>query len=347
MQALILAGGEGTRLRPLTLNIPKPIVPIANKPFLFWQIQAIKAAGITDITLALNYQPSEIEKVLGDGDQFGVHLRYLIEPAPLGTAGAYKFAKQAIGETTLVLNGDILTDIDFKKVINNHQERQSAATIVLTPVDNPAAYGLVETTEEANVVRFLEKPSVDEIGKLKINTINAGIYVLEPQILDFIPSDEKYSFEYQLFPQLLQCREKFNAFIADDNYWLDIGTTARYLQANQDALAGKISGFDSKNQRLSEFAKNGENYKSLVDQSCVIDAEAEIYNSVIGANVVIGKRSVVKNSVIWAETKIEADCAITESVVGRACLIQNKSKIENECLADQSISGCREDESTK
>jgi NDP-sugar pyrophosphorylase family protein len=338
MQALILAGGEGTRLRPLTLNIPKPVVPIANKPFLFWQIQSIKAAGITDITLALNYQPSAIERILGDGSQFGVHLRYLIEPAPFGTAGAYKFAEEAIGETTLVLNGDILTDIDFKKVINQHQENQSTATIVLTPVENPAAYGLVETTKDKNVVRFLEKPTVKEIERLKINTINAGIYVLEPQVLGYIPNNEKYSFEYQLFPQLLANGEKFQAFTADRNYWLDIGTTARYLQANHDALAGKIKNLALNKKTSSPGAAKAEiDDVSIIDSNCIIENGAVIHNSVIGANVVVGERSIIENSVVWADTKIGADSALLNSVTGCACFIESGTQIENEYLADQSV----------
>src|SRR6516162_1762552 len=174
MQALILAGGKGTRLRPLTVYTPKPIVPICNRPFLLYQIDTLRRAGVTNITLSLSYQPDKIEQLLGDGSAHGVHLRYLVEPQPMGTAGAYKFAEDFIHAPTVVFNGDILTDLDLKTIIRQHQERAATATIVLTPVENPTAYGLVETMPDGRVSRFLEKPKADEIT---VNTINAGTYV--------------------------------------------------------------------------------------------------------------------------------------------------------------------------
>src|SRR5215212_11513585 len=181
MQALILAGGKGTRLRPLTVYTPKPVVPICNRPFLLYQIDTLKRAGITDITLSLSYQPHKIEQQLGDGSAFGVNLKYTVEPQPMGTAGAYKYAEDLIREPTVVFNGDILTDLDLKAVIREHNARGATATIVLTPVDNPTAYGLVETEADGAVRRFLEKPKPDEIT---CDTINAGIYVLEPSTFD-------------------------------------------------------------------------------------------------------------------------------------------------------------------
>ena len=151
MQALILAGGKGTRLRPLTVYTPKPIVPICNRPFLLYQIDTLRRAGITDITLSLSYQPNKIEQLLGDGSDYGVKLKYTVEPQPMGTAGAYKFAEDLIREPTVVFNGDILTDLDLKAVIREHSEHQATATIVLTPVDNPSAYGLVETESDGRI----------------------------------------------------------------------------------------------------------------------------------------------------------------------------------------------------
>src|SRR5687767_10669758 len=176
MQALILAGGKGTRLRPLTVYTPKPIVPVLNRPFLLYQIDILRRAGIADITLSLNYQPNKIEFLLGDGSGFGVNLRYVTEPAPMGTAGAYKFAGGNLRETTVVFNGDILTDVDISKIIEFHREKKAAATIVLTPVENPSAYGLVETDEQGRVLRFLEKPKPEELANLATKNINAGIY---------------------------------------------------------------------------------------------------------------------------------------------------------------------------
>src|SRR5215217_4760571 len=162
MQALILAGGKGTRLRPLTVYTPKPIVPICNRPFLLYQIDTLRRAGITDITLSLSYQPNKIEQLLGDGSDFGVKITYTVEPSPMGTAGAYKYAEDLIREPTVVFNGDIVTDLDLKSVIREHNERKAVATVVLAPVENPCAYGLVESDGEGRVRRFLEKPKADE-----------------------------------------------------------------------------------------------------------------------------------------------------------------------------------------
>src|SRR5215210_2814512 len=219
MQALILAGGKGTRLRPLTVYTPKPIVPICNRPFLLYQIDTLRRAGITDITLSLSYQPHKIEQQLGDGADFGVQLKYTVEPQPMGTAGAYKFAEDLIRDRTVVFNGDVLTDLDLKAVIREHNERQAIASIVLAPVENPSAYGLVETDSEGRIRRFLEKPKPDEIT---VNTINAGTYILEPRVLDYIPAGENHSFEYGLFPALLERKEKFYAHIPQRTYWIDI-----------------------------------------------------------------------------------------------------------------------------
>src|SRR5450432_543189 len=246
MQALILAGGKGTRLRPLTVYTPKPIVPICNRPFLLYQIDTLKRAGITDITLSLSYQPNKIEQLLGDGSEFGVNLRYTVEPQPMGTAGAYKFAEELIREPTVVFNGDILTDLDLKAAIREHTERQAVATIVLSPVSNPRAYGLVETESDGRIRRFLEKPKEEEIT---VNTINAGTYIFEPKVLDFIPAGENHSFEYGLFPHLLERQEPFFAHIPQRTYWIDIGTPERYLRIHHDLLANRVGRLHVKERR--------------------------------------------------------------------------------------------------
>ncbi|MBK8303528.1 MAG: nucleotidyltransferase family protein [Chloracidobacterium sp.] len=186
MQALILAGGKGTRLRPLTVYTPKPIVPVINRPFLLYQIEVLRRAGITDITLSLSYQPDKIQQILGNGSEHGVTLRYITEPSPLGTAGAYRFAMDGMNETTVVFNGDILTDIDIAKLIEFHNAKAAQATIALVRVDDPARYGLAEAGSDGRVVKFIEKPKAGEADAFEINTINAGIYILEPTIMDLI-----------------------------------------------------------------------------------------------------------------------------------------------------------------
>ena len=170
MHALILAGGKGTRLRPLTIYTPKPIVPVMNRAFLLFQIDILRRAGITDITLSLSYQPDKIEQILGDGSDVGVKLRFITEPSPLGTGGAYRYASDELNDTTVVLNGDILTTADISKIVAFHRASNAEATISLTPVENPSAFGLVEVNKDRQVMGFIEKPSMDVVKKKKLNS---------------------------------------------------------------------------------------------------------------------------------------------------------------------------------
>ena len=320
MQALILAGGKGTRLRPLTVYTPKPIVPICNRPFLLYQIDTLRRAGITDITLSLSYQPQKIEQQLGDGSEFGVHLCYMTEPQPMGTAGAYKYAEGLIREPTVVFNGDILTDLDLKAVIREHDERKATATIVLTPVENPSAYGLVETEPDGRVRRFLEKPKADEIT---VNTINAGTYVLNPNVLDYIPDGENHSFEYGLFPALLERGETFYAHIPQRTYWMDIGTPQRYLQVHDDLLNNRVARIHIK-KRQGEFdaATIAEiDDISIIGDDCTIKPGAKIVNSVIGQGCYVEERAEVTDSVVWPHTRIGAGAQVTGAIIGRGCHI--------------------------
>jgi NDP-sugar pyrophosphorylase family protein len=320
MQALILAGGKGTRLRPLTVYTPKPIAPICNRPFLLYQIETLKKAGITDITLCLSYQPDKIEQLLGDGAHLGVHLKYTVEPEPMGTAGAYKFAADLIREPTVIFNGDILTDLDLATVIEEHRERKATATIVLTPVENPSAYGLVETREDGRVSRFLEKPKADQIT---CNTINAGTYILEPKVLDMIPAGESYMFEYGVFPSLLTNGEPFFAHIPESTYWLDIGTPARYLQAHHDLLADRVARLPLGERRgKAEVSPEAEiDALSIIGDDCVIKPGARIVNSVLGQGCHVDEKAVIENSVVWAHSHIGAGAKLDAATVGRGAHI--------------------------
>ncbi|HXM34724.1 MAG TPA: NDP-sugar synthase [Pyrinomonadaceae bacterium] len=320
MQALILAGGKGTRLRPLTVYTPKPIVPICNRPFLLYQIDTLRRAGITDITLSLSYQPNKIEQLLGDGTDYGVKLRYTVEPQPMGTAGAYKFAEELIRERTVVFNGDILTDLDLKSAIREHDEREALATIVLAPVENPRAYGLVETEKDGRIRRFLEKPKEDEIT---VNTINAGTYVLEPRVLDYIPAGENHSFEYGLFPNLLERKEAFYAHIPLRTYWIDIGTPERYLRVHHDLLANRVARIHIKDRRGSfdEATRAEIDELSIIGDDCQIKPGAEIVNSVLGPGCFVEERARIVNSVVWPHTRVGAAATVTDAIVGRGCHI--------------------------
>ncbi len=227
MKAILLVGGKGTRLRPLTIHTPKPIVPIFNRPFLHYQLDLLKQVPeIDEVVLSLNYQPRRIEEIFGDGGDTGLSIRYVVEPAPLGTAGAVRYAGESLQESVVVFNGDVLTEVDLPAVIALHRERKAKATIVLTPVANPTAYGLVETDGEGNIRRFLEKPKADEIT---CDTINAGIYVLEPDTFDRIPKDTPWSIERSFFPSLIERADTFVAYVYR-GYWIDIGTPEKYMQ---------------------------------------------------------------------------------------------------------------------
>ena len=335
MQAFILAGGKGTRLRPLTMHTPKPILPIANLPFLLYQLELLKRADVRDVILSLSYQPQKIEDRLGDGTDFNVRINYTVEASPLGTAGAYRHATGLIKETTVVLNGDVLTDIDLNEVIRFHREREATATIVLTPVANPMAYGLVETDSEARVRRFLEKPKAEEVT---CNTINAGIYILEPRVLDFIPEGEQFMFEYGVFPQLLEGGEPFYAYTWD-GYWRDIGTSASYLQANMDVIAGRVKILNiSSSGRGEKFDETAEiDSLSLVDPTCTIKAGTQIINSVISRNCFIEERARIENSVVRGGSRIGPGAVVQGAVLGKSCHIGRAVTVSGATLGDKSV----------
>lgn len=319
MRALILAGGKGTRLRPLTMYTPKPVVPVVNRPFLLYQIEILKRAGIRDIVLSLSYQPDKIEHVLGDGSQFGVSLRYLTEPSPLGTAGAFRFASPLLEGTTVVLNGDIVTDLDIRRVIDHHEGSKAAATLTLAEVPDVSRFGVCELGDEGRVRRFVEKPQSDALDEVIAGKINAGIYVLEPEIIDLIPPGTSSSFEYEVFPAIIEHGMAFQGYVMD-GYWLDIGTPANYLQAHHDFLAGRIAGFLSQGSGSFERAPRTEiDASSVIGEGCIIKPGVRISNSVIGSGVHVDEKAVIENSVVWSHTRISANAEISGAIIGRSC----------------------------
>ena len=337
MKGLILAGGKGTRLRPLTINTPKPVVPVANAPFLLYQIDLMRSGGIEEIILSLSYQPRKIEDLLKDGSDYGVWIRYAVEGTPLGTGGAFKNAEEQIDSTTVVFNGDVLTSIDLSAVIARHREKGAVATLVLTPVENPSAYGLVETSADGWVQRFVEKPGPDEIT---CNTINAGIYVLEPSVLNYMPKGEPYSFERGLFPALLEHKEPVLSFVMD-TYWIDIGTPRKYLEVHQDILAKKFASprvSPSALDRASLAAGAMVDEKSIIDQDVTIRKGVRIENSVIGRNCKIDEGAQIIDSVVWSGNTIDADARVTGSIVGKGCYIGRSATLrDGVVLGDKTV----------
>ena len=322
MQALILAGGKGTRLRPLTVYTPKPIVPVMNRPFLLYQIEILAKAGIEDIILSLSYQPDKIADLLGDGSDFGVNLRYLTEPSPMGTGGAYRYAAETLREAVVVLNGDILTDIDISALIDFHRSKSASATLALATVEDPTAYGLVETGKDQEVLRFLEKPKAETVVSGSVNTVNAGIYVLEPVILNLIPEGEARSFEYDVFPAILDKKLPFYGHIMTDTYWRDLGNPKSYLEAHHDFFNGRLDSFSIDRSAPSDVATAASIDKySVLGKGCVIKPGARITRSAIGNGVHVDEKAVIEDSVIWPHARVSAAAEIRRAVIGRSCYI--------------------------
>jgi mannose-1-phosphate guanylyltransferase len=335
MKALILAGGEGTRLRPLTLNTPKPIVPVANIPFLRYQIELLRQHSIQDVILSLSYQPGKIEALLGDGSSLGTRIQYVVEQFPLGTAGAFKNAEHLLNEATVVFNGDILCELDISEVIRHHQSRKATATLVLTRVENPSAYGLVETASDGRITRFLEKPKPEEIT---CNTINAGTYILEPEVLQSIPAGENYSFERGVFPSLLRNQKRMQAYVAE-GYWIDIGTPQKYLQVHQDLLQRRFrSAMDIMGPPYLQTPVNGRiDPSTLLAASVKLGESVSLLSSSIGEDCVIGDHVLIENAVIWPGVTIGAHSKLSGCIVGRGCRIGHHVTVSNGVvLGDQS-----------
>ena len=344
MKAILLAGGKGTRLRPLTLHTPKPIVPIFERPFLHYQIDLLRQIPeVDEIILSLNYQPRRVEEVFGDGSDLGIRIRYLVEPTPLGTAGAVKYAEQYLSDSVVVFNGDVLTEVNLAEVLALHRSRGARATIVLTPVENPRAYGLVETDAEGNVRRFLEKPDPDQIT---CDTINAGIYVLEPETFDRIPKDTAWSIERSYFPSLVERQETFVAYVYR-GYWIDIGTPAKYLQVHRDIMDGRFNAPPFNTTGSQPWVAAGARVDDgvalkgpcFVGDGVVVKAGARIEAySVLGRQCHVEEDAVIDGSILWANCWVGREAHVGASILGRHCHVGRNALIPGGAvLGDKSV----------
>jgi len=334
MKAILLAGGKGTRLRPLTIHTPKPIVPILERPFLHYQLDLLKKVPeIDEVILSLNYQPRRIEEIFGDGSEAGMNIRYVVEPAPLGTAGAVRYAGESLHDSVVVFNGDVLTDVDLPAIIARHRERKAKATIVLTPVENPSAYGLVETDADGNILRFLEKPNPDEIT---CDTINAGIYVLEPDTFDRIPKDVAWSIERSFFPSLIERGETFIA-ITHRGYWIDIGTPEKYMQVHRDIMDQRYRtapfADTPRTVHVAPGAKIEEGARlegpCFIDDGTVVKAGARIGPySVIGRQCHVDEQADIEGSIVWSSTRIAQGAVLRQAILGRHCHIGRHASLQ-------------------
>jgi mannose-1-phosphate guanylyltransferase/phosphomannomutase len=329
MQAVILAGGEGTRLRPLTLDRPKPIVPILNVPFLHYQLALLCRHEIRDVILSVSYRPDAVRAVMGEGAVAGVNLRYKVEDEPLGTGGGVRHSADLASGRLVVLNGDILTDLDLSAVLRFHEAKRAQATIVLTRVPDPTAYGLIERESSGRVRRFREKPSAEEVTT---DTVNAGTYVIDRDLLEEIPRGAVYSIERQFFPGLIERGVPVFGYIWP-GYWIDIGTPAKYLQAHRDLLSGslKTTGAHSCKQVAEGVWVDGSATVSdecryrpplLIGASARVEAGATIGPfTVLGPGAHVEKGATVESSVLWEDVVIGLNSSLLGCVLGRDCRI--------------------------
>ncbi len=327
MQAVILVGGEGTRLRPITYTIPKPLIPLMNRPFLTVQFELCRQHGITDIILSTSYLSSIFEEAFGEGEGLGVKLTYVTEESPLDTCGAVKNVEQYINGPFMVFNGDVLTDLDLTRMIEHHRDKGSVTTISLTPVEDPSAYGLVPLDGEGRVLDFLEKPGPDD--EIVTNLINAGTYVIEPGLLARVPECERHSFERQFFPGLLSEGQPVYGF-PSDAYWLDIGTPAKYLQAHMDILDHLIPfGFSGTEIERGVWVEEGTviedgalvSAPTVIGRDCHIRAGAIIRgHSVLGDGCCIAPEAVIERSVLLEGVRVGEESVVDGSILGRRVL---------------------------
>ena len=336
MKAVILSGGLGTRLRPLTINTPKTMVPVLNIPFLEYAIRRLIKHNVREVVLALNYLPQPIEDYFGNGSRFGIKLNYILEESPLGTAGAVKNAEKLLDESFLVLNGDIFTDLDLTAMMDFHSNRKSKVTIALTPVDDPTSYGLVETDTQDRVIRFLEKPSWSQVTT---NMINAGTYILEPDVLSSIPTQKKFSFEHKVFPPLLERGEPIYAY-PSYCYWMDIGTPEKYWRLNKDLLNGRSNQYHSVAQIVIGEQKNIHQTARVsgpvvVGNNCTLGRNVRLSGpAVIGSDGKILEGAVVEESIIWGAVDIGAGVTVRRSIIANNCRLSAGSIVEDSVLGD-------------
>lgn len=344
MKAVVMAGGEGSRLRPLTVNRPKPMVPLADRPVMAQVIELLKQHGITDIVVTVQYLANVIQDVFGDGSSYGVRIEYVVEERPLGTAGSVKNAQHLLQEPFLVLSGDALTDINLGDLIRFHQDKRGTATLTLKQVSNPLEYGVIITDEDSHIRQFLEKPSW---GELFSDTVNTGIYMLDPRVLDYIEAGEIVDWSKDVFPAMLSAGEPLLGYIAD-GYWTDVGNLREYMRATADYLAGRV-----KLPRLGRFI-GGEIW---TDGDVEIAPDAQLHGPIflghgvkIKGGVVIYGPSVIRDytvvdagatidrSIIWRNSYIGERADLRGAIVARQCNIKNRATLyEGVVVGDQTV----------
>ena len=342
MQALILAGGEGTRLRPLTSTIPKPAVPLVQRPFISYMLEWLRGHGVDEAILSCGFMADGVRRVLGDGSALGIRLRYVEEPRPLGTGGALKFAQDLLEDRFLMLNGDVLTDVDLSAQLRQHEQTGARITLGLIGVEDPSAYGLVRRDEDGSVIEFLEKPSPDEIDT---NLISLGVYVVEREVLDSMPpAGTKLSIERDVFPELVG--NGLYGFEAS-GYWLDIGTPQRYLQATYDILEGEVRTEVGREvaraggvllEHDSTAVAGSVHGPALVGPGCTVAAGATVgARTVLGPGASVEAGAHINSSVLLEGCRVGRGSRISEAILGPGVTIGERCRIDHGVVLGEDV----------
>jgi len=344
MKAIIMAGGEGSRLRPLTCDRPKPLTPVLNRPVMEHIVKLLKKHGITEIGVTLQYLPEAIRGYFGDGSQFGVSMHYFVEEVPLGTAGSVKNAGDFLDQTFLVISGDALTDLDLTKACQYHREKGGMATLVLTRVESPLEYGVVITDCNGSITRFLEKPSWGEVFS---DTVNTGIYVLEPGALDYFPAGQKFDFSQDLFPMLLRDRKPMYGCILP-GYWCDIGNLQQYRQAHFDILDGKVQvEIPGKQIKPGIWAEDGVEIdpEAILEGPCFIGSHSKVEkgvrvgsHSVLGSHAWVDEGGTIKRGILWEHSYVGKGAQIRGAVLCNRVQVKAKAAVyEGAVVGDDTV----------
>ena len=321
MRAVILAGGEGTRLRPLTLTTPKPVVPVVDRPFLRHQLDLLSRVGVEDVVFSIAYKPDRIQAVFGDGAAVGKRIRYAVEETPLGTGGAVKNAEPHLDATTIVFNGDVLTDVDLPAVVAGHRASGARATLVLAPVPDPSAFGLVVTDATGRVLRFVEKP---DAAQITTDTINAGIYILETSTLALMPPAVNHSIERTFFPALVARGDLVRGHV-HRGYWIDIGTPEKYREVHRDILRGRFPVALDGAPRAGGWVHPGAAVDPAaqlvapfyVGPGCSVPGGAAVGpDAVLVRDVRLGPGAAVRDSVLWKGVQLGIGAVVDGALLG-------------------------------
>ena len=339
MQAVILAGGEGTRLRPLTSTVPKPVVPLVDRPFISFMLEWLRAHGIDDVIMSCGFQATSVRNVLGDGSGLQMRLRFVEEPDARGTAGALKFAESLLDERFVMLNGDVLTDLDLSAQIAQHEATGAKATLALVPVPDPTAYGLVHLQDDLSVRDFVEKPSSDAIDT---NLISAGAYVLEREILELVPPDRNVSIEREVWPLLVG---KGLYGFPSQGYWLDIGSPERYLQGTFDIIEGNVHTAVAERMGGDWLAvADGAEVRGRVIPPAVLERGVRVGDGahvgslvVLAEDVSVGPSCIVERAVILKGSEIEEGCALRDCIVAAGCRIGPRTRITGGAVLGEGV----------